>query len=156
MVGVTKWKYSQAAIDERQDMCDHYGDPSEKCKNEAWFIRELSQQLEEKFDVTRNLTFAFMDSYSQAYIRVWRMRCSSSTGWRRRGNCGQKPLGRTKLSTSRPSTRFWRRMLLVKRKFSDSPTSLMRRLPNSKRMFMPMKYLSMRTRLLLMNCRLKV
>ena len=23
MVGVTKWKYSQAAIDERQDMCDH-------------------------------------------------------------------------------------------------------------------------------------
>ena len=70
MVGVTKWKYSQAAIDERQDMCDHYGDPSEKCKNEAWFIRELSQQLEEKFDVTRNLTFAFMDSYSQAYPGV--------------------------------------------------------------------------------------
>ena len=67
MVGVTKWKYSQAAIDERQAMCDHFGDPSEKCKNEAWFIRELSQQLYEKFDISRNLTFAFMDSFSQTF-----------------------------------------------------------------------------------------
>ena len=39
MVGVTKWKYSQSAIDERQDSCDFYGDPSDDCKNEAWFIR---------------------------------------------------------------------------------------------------------------------
>ena len=66
MVGVSKWKYSQAAIDDRQKACDYYGDPSEECKNEAWFTRELSWQLAEKFGVTRNFTFAFMDSFSQS------------------------------------------------------------------------------------------
>ena len=66
MIGVSKWKYSQSAIDERQDACNDFGDPSDFCKNEAWFIRELSQQLQEKFDIRRNLTFAFMDSYSQS------------------------------------------------------------------------------------------
>ena len=65
MVGVTKWSYKQSAIDERQDNCDFYGDPSEMCKNEAWFMRELSQQLEDKFNINRTLTYAFMDSYSQ-------------------------------------------------------------------------------------------
>ena len=66
MVGVTKWKYSQSAIDERQGDCEYYGDPSDQCKNEAWFIREMSQQFEDKFDITRNFAFAFMDSFSQA------------------------------------------------------------------------------------------
>ena len=66
MVGVTKWKYSQTAIDERQADCDYYGDPSDNCKNEAWFIREMSEQFNEKFDLSRNFTFAFMDSFSQA------------------------------------------------------------------------------------------
>ena len=66
MVGVTKWKYSQTAIDERQADCDYYGDPSDNCKNEAWFIREMSAQFNEKFDLSRNFTFAFMDSFSQA------------------------------------------------------------------------------------------
>ena len=65
MIGVSKWKYSQSAIDERQDACNDFGDPSDFCKNEAWFIRELSQQLQEKFEIQRNLTFAFMDSFSQ-------------------------------------------------------------------------------------------
>ena len=66
MIGVSKWKYSQSALDERQEACDYYGDPSEECKNEAWFIRELSQQIQEKFEIDRNFTFAFMDSFSQA------------------------------------------------------------------------------------------
>ena len=66
MVGVTKWKYSQSAIDERQGDCEYYGDPSDQCKNEAWFIREMSQQFQDKFDIARNFTFAFMDSFSQA------------------------------------------------------------------------------------------
>ena len=66
MIGVSKWRYSQSAIDERQDDCDYYGDPSDDCKNEAWFIRELSQQLKEKFEIERNLTYAFMDSFSQS------------------------------------------------------------------------------------------
>ena len=41
MVGVTKWPYDQASIDKRQNACDLYGDPSDACKNEAWFIRSL-------------------------------------------------------------------------------------------------------------------
>ena len=65
MVGVTKWSYKQSAIDERQDNCDYYGDPSEMCKNEAWFMRELAQQFEDKFFINRTLTYAFMDSFSQ-------------------------------------------------------------------------------------------
>merc|ERR1711971_46079 len=66
MVGVTKWPYDQASIDKRKNDCDFYGDPSDDCKNEAWFIRELSQQLKEKFEIERTLTFAFMDSFSQS------------------------------------------------------------------------------------------
>ena len=66
MVGVTKWAYDQASIDKRQADCDYYGENSDKCKNEAWFIRSVSQQLEEKFGVKRDLTFAFMDSFSQS------------------------------------------------------------------------------------------
>ena len=73
MIGVSKWKYSQSAIDERQDACRApltkgrmHGDPSDDCKNEAWFIREISQQLREKFGIERNLTVAFMDSWSQS------------------------------------------------------------------------------------------
>ena len=66
MVGVSKWPYDQASIDKRQADCDYYGDPSEYCKNEAWFIRELTTQLTEKFDITKDFTFAFMDSFSQS------------------------------------------------------------------------------------------
>ena len=70
MVGVTKWPYDQASIDRRQADCDHYGDPSEFCKNEAWFIREMSKQFLDKFEITRNFTFSFMDSYSQTFPGV--------------------------------------------------------------------------------------
>ena len=67
MVGVTKWPYDQASIDRRQGDCDYYGEDSANCHNEAWFIREMSHQFQDKFNLTRNFTFAFMDSYSQAY-----------------------------------------------------------------------------------------
>ena len=43
MIGVSKWKYSQSAIDERQDACNYYNIMEmemDDCKNEAWFIRE--------------------------------------------------------------------------------------------------------------------
>lgn len=66
MIGVSKWKLDQASIDERQAECDYYGDPSENCKNEAWFMRELNAQLQDKFGLQRNFTFAFTDSYSQS------------------------------------------------------------------------------------------
>ena len=66
MVGVSKWPYDQYNIDRRQQDCDHYGDPSDNCKNEAWFMRELSWQFRNKFEVERNLRFAFMESFSQS------------------------------------------------------------------------------------------
>ena len=66
MVGVSKWPYDQASIDKRQADCDYYGEYSEYCKNEAWFMRELTAQLTEKFDITNDFTFAFMDSFSQS------------------------------------------------------------------------------------------
>ena len=66
MIGVTKWKYDQYSIDQRQADCDFYGDPSDNCKNEAWFIREMEQQLMLTFELNKTFTFAFMDSFSQA------------------------------------------------------------------------------------------
>jgi len=66
IIGVSKWSYSQAEIDKRQADCDYYGDPSENCKNEAWFMREINGQLQEKFHLSENFTFAFIDSFSQS------------------------------------------------------------------------------------------
>merc|ERR1719481_1336912 len=65
VIGVTKWSYSQSAIDERQEACDQFGEDSEQCHNEAWFQREASSELLENFGIERDLTFAFMDSFSQ-------------------------------------------------------------------------------------------
>ena len=67
IIGVSKWKYSQEAIDEREEACEHYGNPSENCKDEDWFRREIGSQLEEKFHVNRNFTYVFIDSFSQVY-----------------------------------------------------------------------------------------
>ena len=66
MVGVTKWPYDQASINRRQADCDYYGEDAPECKNEAWFIRTALKQFEDKFEVQKNLTFAFMDSFSQS------------------------------------------------------------------------------------------
>ena len=57
---------NQASIDKRQDDCDYFGDPSDNCHNEKWFIREIKLQLYEKFGLQQNFTFAFMDSFSQS------------------------------------------------------------------------------------------
>jgi len=65
VIGVTKWSFSQSAIDDRQGACDQYGEDSEQCHNEDWFKREVSKEMLEKFGFERELTFAFMDSMSQ-------------------------------------------------------------------------------------------
>ena len=52
-LGVTKWSYKQSAIDDREEVCEHYGEDSEFCHNEAWFIKEFSREMEEKFGITR-------------------------------------------------------------------------------------------------------
>ena len=48
IIGVTKWPFDQHSIDERQEQCDHFGDPSDQCKNEDWLKRNLTQQLIDK------------------------------------------------------------------------------------------------------------
>ena len=60
--GVSKWKFSQEAINERNQTCQFYPDD---CKDEAWFIREFDRQFQEKFGLAKNFTYAFMDSWSQ-------------------------------------------------------------------------------------------
>jgi len=70
MIGVTKWSYKQSDIDDREEQCDHYGEDSQYCHNEAWFIKEFSREIEEKFGITRELTFAFMDSFSQDDLSI--------------------------------------------------------------------------------------
>jgi len=61
VIGVSFWAYSQDAIDGRH--CDD--NYPEYCKDEAWFQREINAQLNEKFNVNRNFTFVFTDSWSQ-------------------------------------------------------------------------------------------
>ena len=63
VVGVTKWKMSQEAIDDRNEHCELYPNT---CKDEAWFMNEMQRELEEKFHQNRTFMFAFMDSYSQS------------------------------------------------------------------------------------------
>ena len=53
VIGVTKWSFSQSAIDERQGACDQYGEDSEQCHNEDWFKREVSKEMLEKFGIER-------------------------------------------------------------------------------------------------------
>ena len=46
IVGVSKWSYSQAAIDSRNQTCTNYPD---KCQDEQWFIREFNAQFQAVF-----------------------------------------------------------------------------------------------------------
>ena len=62
VVGVSKWSYSQVAINTRNMTCTNYPD---RCQDEAWFINEFNAQFQEKFGLTKNFTFAFVDSWSQ-------------------------------------------------------------------------------------------
>ena len=66
MIGVTKWKYSQDAIDEREENCEEVGADSLYCESEENFIKEWTRQLNEKFEFNKTFSFAFMDSFSQS------------------------------------------------------------------------------------------
>ena len=49
-VGISIWFDNRHAIDDRNDFCTNY--PS-KCKDEAWFKREITEQLQEKFHLKK-------------------------------------------------------------------------------------------------------
>ena len=61
VIGVSFWAYDQNSIDERK--C--YPEYPEYCKDEAWFCGEMNRQLQEKFNVKKNFTCVFTDSWSQ-------------------------------------------------------------------------------------------
>jgi len=67
IVGVSKWSYSQGAIDSRNQTCTNYPD---KCQDEAWFVREFNAQFQDKFGLTKNFTYAFVDSWSQTIPNI--------------------------------------------------------------------------------------
>ena len=61
VIGVSFWAYDQNSIDERK--C--YPEYPEYCHDETWFCGEMNRQLQEKFDVKKNFTCVFTDSWSQ-------------------------------------------------------------------------------------------
>jgi len=69
IVGVSKWHYDSDAIKRNRD-CEFYGEESDYCHNEAWLIRELQLQLYDKFALEKNVSFIFIDSFSQSGVNV--------------------------------------------------------------------------------------
>ena len=67
MVGVSKWKFSQDAINERNLTCSLI---PENCRDEAWFMTEFNSQFQEKFGINKTFVFAFMDSWSQSPLGI--------------------------------------------------------------------------------------
>merc|ERR1712198_781654 len=61
VIGVSFWAYDQDSIDERK--C--YPEYPEYCHDETWFCGERNRQLQEKFNVKKNFTCVFTDSWSQ-------------------------------------------------------------------------------------------
>ena len=61
VIGVSFWPFDQESIDSRK--C--YPEDPELCHDEAWFCGEMNRQLLEKFNVDRNFTCVFTDSWSQ-------------------------------------------------------------------------------------------
>ena len=62
IIGVSNWSYSKAHVDIRKENCEN--NPN-NCKDEAWFMREFTSNVNEKLGINRNLTFVFPDSHSQ-------------------------------------------------------------------------------------------
>ena len=61
VIGVSFWPYDQDSIDERK--C--YPEYPEYCHDETWFCEDRNRQLQEKFNVKKNFTCVFTDSWSQ-------------------------------------------------------------------------------------------
>ena len=61
VIGVSFWPYDQDSIDERK--C--YPEYPEYCHDETWFCEDRNRQLQEKFNVKKNFTCVFSDSWSQ-------------------------------------------------------------------------------------------
>jgi hypothetical protein len=67
LVCVSKWSFKQSEVDERNKAC--IASP-EQCRDEAAFSRSMMKAIEQKFQVGRNLTFAFIDSWAKHPIHT--------------------------------------------------------------------------------------
>jgi len=61
VIGVSFWPYDQDSIDERKCFPQY----PEYCHDEAWFCEDRNRQLQEKFNLKKNITCVFTDSWSQ-------------------------------------------------------------------------------------------
>jgi len=61
VIGVSFWPYDQDSIDERKCFPEY----PEYCHDEAWFCEDRNRQLQEKFNLKKNITCVFSDSWSQ-------------------------------------------------------------------------------------------
>ena len=61
-IGASFWQFNQFSIDQRR--C--YPEWPARCKNEEYFQSEVKKQLLKNFNVQKNFTFIFADSWSQA------------------------------------------------------------------------------------------
>ena len=59
---LSKWKYDDQSIQDRNVSCTYY---PESCQDENWFKREFGSQFKEKFGINKTLSYAFLDSWSQ-------------------------------------------------------------------------------------------
>ena len=62
-IGVSFWTYHQHAIIERNREREEKGKTI--VKDEAWFKEAWTTEFKEKFELTRDLKFVFIDSWSQ-------------------------------------------------------------------------------------------
>jgi len=61
VIGVSFWPYDQNSIDERKCVPEY----PEYCHDETWFCEDRNRQLHEKFNLKKNFTCVFSDSWSQ-------------------------------------------------------------------------------------------
>ena len=67
VVGVSFWSYQDNIVKFRQSMCQ-YGELN--CRDEKWFVREMSSILREKFRFQTELPFVFIDSWAKHPLNI--------------------------------------------------------------------------------------
>ena len=67
VVGVSFWSYQDNIVKFRHSMCK-YGELN--CRDEKWFVREMSAILREKFRFQTELPFVFLDSWAKHPLNI--------------------------------------------------------------------------------------
>jgi hypothetical protein len=67
LVCVSKWSFEQSEIDKRNKTCII---TPKQCRDESTFSGSMMEAIEQKFQVGRNLTFVFIDSWAKHPINL--------------------------------------------------------------------------------------